>query len=355
MSIICDVLVVGLGPAGSRAAFSAARAGMRVVALERRREPGVPVQCAELVPALLQQELADLNGYTRQAIASMDTYIEEGAREVTPHFPGAMIDRAAFDAALAAQAARAGADCRCGIALVRLEADGTALAADGARIRARAIVGADGPRSRVGRAVDRVNRELVEARQITMPLAWPHASTDIYLANAIPGGYGWLFPKGNVAHVGAGVERDARGRLPQLVAELHERLVREGRVGGCVLSRTGGAIPAGGMLEATARLGRAAVLLAGDAAGLANPVTGAGIAAAVQSGTLAGAAAASWVGGDGAALARYQEELEDIFGAALERACARRAALLNAREMGRRLSAAEQRRGWIAFPEYWAA
>ena len=38
------------------------------------------------------------------------------------------------------------------------------------------------------------------------------------------------------------------------------------------------------------------MLLAGDAAGLTNPVTGAGIASAVQSGALAGRAAADFIG-----------------------------------------------------------
>jgi digeranylgeranylglycerophospholipid reductase len=41
-----DVVVVGLGPAGSRAAATAAAAGLVVVALERRRAAGTPVQCA---------------------------------------------------------------------------------------------------------------------------------------------------------------------------------------------------------------------------------------------------------------------------------------------------------------------
>ena len=40
----CDVLVLGLGPAGSRAAWFAARAGLSVVGLDRRRQAGVPVQ-----------------------------------------------------------------------------------------------------------------------------------------------------------------------------------------------------------------------------------------------------------------------------------------------------------------------
>ena len=121
-----DVLVVGLGPAGSRAACVVACAGLRVLAVDRRIRAGEPVQCAELVPALLNQEIAGLSRFTAQRIDTMETYIEDGVRDVTPHFPGAMIDRAAFDASLAREACDAGADCRYGVALVGVEQDGTA-------------------------------------------------------------------------------------------------------------------------------------------------------------------------------------------------------------------------------------
>lgn len=62
-------------------------------------------------------------------------------------------------------------------------------------------------------------------------------------------------------------------RLRSVLRDLHLRLLREGRVGAAVLGETGGAIPAGGPLHPHARLGSRGVLLAGDAAGLANPVT----------------------------------------------------------------------------------
>ena len=66
------------------------------------------------------------------------------------------------------------------------------------------------------------------------------------------------------------------------------------------------------------------MLLAGDAAGLTNPVTGAGIASAVQSGALAGRAAADFLGDCAGAIEDYEEELGDIFDAALNRAVRRR-------------------------------
>jgi flavin-dependent dehydrogenase len=119
-------------------------------------------------------------------------------------------------------------------------------------------------------------------------------------------------------------------------------------VGREILARTGGAIPVGGALVARGCLGDVHVLLAGDAAGLTNPVTGAGIAAAVHSGTLAGEAAALFLDGHDFALDDYRDELDALFGAALDRARYRREELLRSAPTAEAL-----RRGWIAYPEYW--
>lgn len=330
-----DVLVLGLGPAGASAAAEAARRGCKVVALDRKREAGVPVQCAELVPALLE-----VDGTAVQRIEAMVTFVEDDAADLQPDFPGRMLDRAAFDAALVAQAERQGAACRFGALVKRIAADGAVELANGEVLRARAIVGADGPRSRAGAAIGSVNEELVETRQITVPLKVPCAATDIFLSADIPGGYGWLFPKGDAANLGAGVSPTYKARLKPIVERLHAGL--KARVGRRILATTGGAIPVGGMLEPWGLLGETLVLLAGDAAGLANPVTGAGIAAAVHSGRLAGEAAARGMAED------YEEELQAVFGAALERALERRRELL-----AQAPSKAALRRGWIAYPEYW--
>ena len=101
--------------------------------------------------------------------------------------------------------------------------------------------------------------------------------------------------------------------------------------------------------------GDTAVLLAGDAAGLTNPVTGAGIASAVQSGALAGHAAVALLAGRAPALDEYEEELGDIFDAALERALRRRRAVLARYADGGRPDARVLSDGWISSPHYWAA
>lgn len=348
------VVVIGLGPAGACAAAEAARRGCDVVAVDRRREPGRPVQCAEFVPALIGVEAGAFLAAARQPIRSMATAIENDAPQLKRDFYGHILDRAAFDAALVAAAGAAGAQCRFGTSARSIDRDGRVSLSDGRILAAAVIVGADGPRSGAGRRIGQANRLLLETRQVTVPLLRPHESTDIFLSAAIPGGYGWLFPKRDVAHIGAGVDPAHRTQLKAIVARLHAALVESGRVGPDILGLTGGAIPAGGMLEPRGRLGQTLVLLAGDAAGLTNPVTGAGIAAAVYSGTLAGEAASAWAAGDVGADARYEEELRGVLQPALDRAVSRRRELAARARAGARPDRASLRRGWIAYPEYWA-
>ena len=350
-----DVVVVGLGPAGASAAAEAARRGCKVAAIDRKREPGWPVQCAEFVPAMIGAETDGLAASVQQPIDAMATFVEDDAPDVKQDFPGYMLDRAAFDAALVAAAERAGADCAFGASVRSVSPDGCIELADGRSIVPKVVVGADGPRSVVGRAIGRSNRQLVETRQITVPLRHPHEVTDIFLSADIPGGYGWLFPKGDVANLGAGVDPAHRARLKGIVAGLHASLAADGRVGPEILEMTGGPIPVGGMLRPSGMLGDALVLLSGDAAGLANPVTGAGIAAAVHSGKLAGEAAAGYVFGMRTAGADYEEEIESVFKAALDRALRRRAELAAIADTGALPDKAALRRGWIAYPQYWAA
>lgn len=351
--ISTDVLVVGLGPAGASAAAAAGRKDARVIAVDRKASPGVPVQCAEFVPMALGGETVALAEC--QPIFAMQTIVEDDPADLTEDFSGRMIDRARFDATLVAHAEAAGAMCRFGVFVERLSQDGLAMLSNGTSINSRVIVGADGPRSRVGIAIGCKNEQLVETRQITVPLKSPHDATDIFLSAEIPGGYAWLFPKGNVANLGLGVAPEHRSRLKPLLEALRRRLIAEERIGEGILGHTGGPIPVGGMNAAVGVLGTRTVLLAGDAAGLVNPVTGAGIPAAVISGRMAGEAAAAIVAGDVDAMSGYAEDLEDTFGVSIARALARRHELLGKFRFGATPGRDDLRRGWIAYPQYWAA
>lgn len=72
-----NVLIVGLGPAGGAAALAAAQAGLRVAAVERKKEIGVPVQCAEFIPLPLARH-AQAEGVLQQRIQGMVSHLPSG-------------------------------------------------------------------------------------------------------------------------------------------------------------------------------------------------------------------------------------------------------------------------------------
>ncbi len=349
-----DVLVVGLGPAGASAARVAAAAGYSVLAVEKRGVVGAPVQCAEFVSAVLSLAAVPWDAVSSQSIHRMVTMVESEAPQVTEDFRGRMISRLRFDQALARAAAEQGVRCLCGTSLRSVAADGTVRLSDGLEVRPRVLIGADGPRSRVGAAIEQRNREFVATRQITVRLRHPHDATDIFLRTAYHGGYGWLFPKQSSANLGVGVDYACRHQLKPLLRDLYAELADAGRVSpAAAVEVTGGLIPVGGRLRAHGALGSVPVLLAGDAAGLTNPVTGAGIEAAVRSGELAGAATAGWLAGRAGELADYEEELASLYDIAYARALRHRHTVLARRAEGPTVCAAVLRRAWISSPDYW--
>ena len=76
----CDILVVGAGPAGSAAALAAAQAGARVVMVDRRRVIGVPVQCAEYIPAMLLRDVPACSPAVVQSVRAMRTFVPATSR-----------------------------------------------------------------------------------------------------------------------------------------------------------------------------------------------------------------------------------------------------------------------------------
>jgi len=352
-----DILVSGLGPAGAAAAGAAAKAGFRVLAVERNARPGLPVQCAEFVPMMIGGDVPDVTTSRIQDIDVMETFVGDEAVDITPDFRGYMIDRARFDQALVEKAMAAGAECCFGSPVRAISPEGVVSIGAGngpvREVRAKVIIGGDGPRSPVGHAMGCPNVDLVETRQITVDLLQPHMGTDIFLRPEIVGGYAWLFPKGEVANLGLGVIPERKGELKDLLDSLHDQLVGEGRLGKAIHRTTGGLIPVGGITGLTGHIGAVPVFLAGDAAGLTNPVTGAGINSAVISGKLAGEAAAALLDGDAEASEDYAEEIEDLFGTSVALAVRRRRQVLEEYRGDKVPGPDALRDGWIAYPQYW--
>jgi geranylgeranyl reductase family protein len=346
----CDVLVVGAGPAGASAALAAARAGARVTVVDRRGTIGRPVQCAEYIPALLLREVPACAPAVVQRVNAMRTFVRgEPAGDLAA--PGCMVDRDRFDRLLAAEAERAGAQLLTATAALRCDGDAVVLKRRGGEpfvLRPRVVVGADGPRSTVGRWVGLINRRFVPAAQARVRLVQPLDVTEVYLHPDYHAGYAWLFPKQGTANAGVGFAPSPGGRRPgAALAAFLAALERRGRIAGPVLSRQAGWIP----VEPLDRTVRGNRLLAGDAAGQTHPVTGAGIFSAVTCGAMAGRwAARAALEGDPGLLEGYEEEWRDLLGSTLARAAAKRRLM----ESGWGRFDAIIRSCWVAFEEYHA-
>ena len=319
MAVKVDVLVVGAGPAGSLAARAAASAGAAVLLIDKKTRAGALPHCAEFAPRALALELDFPRRSRVQAVEGLDLHFQ--GRVYPSPSPGWILDRQVFDHDLAVDAARAGAEIMVETSLCGREDGLWVLEQRGTRltIQAGSVVGADGASSRTARLAGRPPQPLMPAVQVEVLLKKSLERTMVFLAPEYRLGYAWLFPKGDTANVGLGGQTPES--LGRLLDDFCRRLRQADLIGPGILARTGGGLPLGGARTPVAQDG---IFLAGDAAGLTHPVTGAGIPQAVFSGSVAGAEAAARAGGDLEAEQRYEKEIIGRYGRFLERGLAAR-------------------------------
>lgn len=342
-----DVLVVGAGPAGSAAALSAARSGAKVLLVEKRSKIGEPVQCAEYIPRPLAQTVKIPAAAIAQAVEGMITFMPDGSA-FRKRAPGFILNRDRFDQALAENAAQAGAKILTHTKAVAKNGNGVKILGPSGEdiIQASVVIGADGPNSVVGSWIGQSNKGFVWAVQHTVVLKQTVQDTEVYMGKEYPGGYAWLFPKGQTANVGVGVRRELKGKAHTALAVFKEKIAD--RIGE-VLAVTAGRIPVGGPLRSTDE--RARVILAGDAAGHTHAITGAGITQAVICGTMAGRAAALAAAGNQRAFADYRQQWKGMFGTVLEKAAEKRKAMDANWNSGNLVQLLQK--CWIACKEYY--
>ncbi|MFH1058852.1 MAG: geranylgeranyl reductase, partial [Pseudomonadota bacterium] len=299
----------GGGPAGARAATAAAAAGARVLVGERQRRGGALPHCAEFVPRLMALEAPVVERARVQAVAGMRTGLA-GLERFSPG-PGWVLDRQVFDYALLEQAAITGAEVWVASRVKGREHGRWLVERAGLQIEvtAGAVVAADGAASAVAGRLGWPRQALLAGVQYTVPLLKDMEHTQVWLDPAYRHGYAWLFPRGASANLGLGCRVESKPR--RLLEGLRTRLEADGVIGPGVLALGGGAIPVGGL---RAELARENVLLAGDAAGLTHPISGAGIPQAVFSGHEAGIAAAALAGGEAAAADAYAQAVTLRYG-----------------------------------------
>ena len=335
-----DVLVVGAGPSGSTAARYAATSGCRTLLIEKRAEIGTPVRCGE---GIAKGWLAEIGVPPSPKFVAHEV---QGARVHAPdgtcltidaslagNEVGYTVERDQFDRYLAAEAARAGAEIRIRTSAVALlKEDGRVV---GARcehmgrtydVRAKLVVGADGFESQVGRWAGLATH--LRARDIDACLEYTMVGVegdarfdDFYLGSCAPGGYAWVFWKGeDVANVGLGVNLSKLRDKAEVKAYLDTFLRNHPDLGqGNVLSEIAGGVSVSPPLERTVTDG---CVLVGDAARMIDPLTGGGILNGCVAGRYAGEVAGEALAANDfttSTLQRYERRWKDRFEESLYR------------------------------------
>jgi geranylgeranyl reductase family protein len=352
MQIICDILVIGAGPAGSTAAKSAAKAGVKVILIEKRKKIGIPVQCAEYLPYQITQEIKLSKDVIAQQIDFMQTYTPD-SEVVETQAKGFIIYRELFDQALAKLAIVAGVEIFLQTTALSYE-DGTVKAMHGnqtLQIIPKVIIGADGPYSIVGKWIDSINQDFIYAAQYQMKLCNGFNSTLVYFCQDIPCGYGWVFPKKDIANVGVGVDLQFGIKPIEALQKFVKYLHKKGIIKLEIINTTGGAIPVGGLVK---KLHHKNIILVGDAAGMVHPITGAGVSNAILCGKIAGEIAAEAVLKNNLdKLAEYEDECRMLLGNSLIRAVKKRKTLTKHWNSTDEELIKTIRSTWIAFEEYY--
>jgi digeranylgeranylglycerophospholipid reductase len=332
-----DLIVVGAGPGGSTAAWRAAELGLSVLLVEKRQEIGAPVRCAEGVPHELLASFLDPDPAWISARVDRAQIVALAAGQMVEQWQGAgglgyVLERRVFDRVLAERAAQAGAQVQVKTAVAGLLCENGAVRGviaewQGRRIEVEAgiVVAADGVESRVG-AWAGLNTQLpledtmVCAQYLLAGIDWDPACLGYWIDEEIaPGGYAWVFPKGDGrANVGLGVQADLAGETA--LASLHRFVEREPALAmGSPVTLIAGNVP---VALPCPRLVADGLMLVGDAARQVDPLTGGGIMNAMAAGRLAAQVAAdALAAGDTSArgLAAYQEQVAQSIGRRLTR------------------------------------
>ncbi|NJD77328.1 MAG: NAD(P)/FAD-dependent oxidoreductase [Candidatus Methanoperedens sp.] len=354
-----DAIIIGAGPAGSVTAATVAKAGYRTLILEKNSRCRSP--CAGYINSTINMEIP-AGDFIQSKITKMRTYLPDSSFHDFV-LNGFVVDRPSFDMSLAMKANDAGAQIKWDAPLTGLVPGSVKFR--GGDAKGKIIVGADGVFSRTASFLGLKKQKIAVCAQYRLKGIKPlHDTAEIFFnTDYAPGGYAWIYPAGkDSAKVGVGVTGTKSPRM-YLESFIRQSGVAD-RLGGRmpdsrtpdsrmpdsrIIEYITGALPVGGLRE---KLCFGNVLLAGDSAGMADPITGAGINNALLAGEIAGKTIVEALENDDMTLLpRYESKIKKLLGRPLSRSLEKRKKLeccQNNEILQQHLPGL-----WVTFREYW--
>ncbi|MCK9421250.1 MAG: geranylgeranyl reductase family protein [Bacteroidales bacterium] len=323
MKTDADVIIAGAGPAGSLAAYELAIHGVNVLILEKSIFPRYKVCGAGLTHKILHEIPFDVSSVFDTTIHSIQFSCDfkdvftRNSRE--PMMYCTMREK--LDAFLLDMAKSAGARVQFGekVKMISQTEKMVEVTTHTGLFHASLVIGADGVSSAVSRSADlrdnislglaweaevKVDPEMVKKFSKTVFLDW----------GTFPGGYGWVFPKDDHFSIGVG----GPVSLSKYMMPYYQKFLRYLDTGYRIQDAGSGfqvletislkswPIP---ICNKKSNFHHGKILVAGDAGGLTDPMTGEGIFYAVRSGKLAAVACFDYLQGKSYSLERYTESI----------------------------------------------
>jgi geranylgeranyl reductase family protein len=308
-----DAIVLGAGPAGSTAARHLARSGAKVLLLDKARFPRDKPCGGGVTFRADEANDLDLSPVTEREIYGVRVSAAMGRRfdRTSPQMLARMTQRSTLDRFLAEHAACAGADFRDGAGARSIEIDGATVRvrSNGDVYEARVLIGTDGVN---GISANTLGLQPTGEHAVALEANYPADARlmeqwERFIAldlGGIPGGYGWVFPKGDHLNVGVGGWQSVGPDLRRLLSKY---CAYYGFDESRLFAHRGYRLP---LRRDDQPIVRGPAMLAGDAAALVDPLSGEGIWAAFVSGRLAAEEARRYLAGDVADLSGYQRALD---------------------------------------------
>jgi len=305
-----DVIVVGGGPAGSMTGYRLADAGASVLLVDKARFPrdkpcggGLTMRAVAHLPVDVTPVVEEHVDVVELRFRFAEAVVRRSARPFVW-----MTQRRRLDAFLLDAARERGVEVRDGVA-VKVEPGNVVAVNGGEKLAADVVVGADGANGTTGKALGlgggTTNGVAYEGNvpYTSIPRERYARRVVIELAD-IPGGYGWVFPKGDHANVGVGCWQDEGPRIREHLRRLCEAHDLDP---GELEHLRGHRLP---LRMSATRLANERALVVGDAGGLLDPVSGDGMYECFYSARLATDAILDLLAGRASTLQPYEAAVD---------------------------------------------
>jgi len=290
-----DIIVVGAGPSGSTFARIAASNGLSVLLLERKTKIGIPVRCGEGIMDSDLRLFYEPRSEWISATVDKFCFVAPNGSSTTFKFKekGYILNRKVFDYDLSKLAADKGATVITnayvnGLLFENDKVVGVKGICDNEpfEIKSKLVIGADGVESRIGRMAGintKLNlNDIGSGYQKTISgIRVDNNICSFYVSNKLtPGGYIWIFPKGNdSANIGIGISGTSAIK-GESVKRILNKFIDSNYPKHKVESISVGGVPLTKPIEQMVTDG---VMLIGDAARTVNPLSGGGIILGIKS------------------------------------------------------------------------